>query len=460
MPVLTRTSLMPAPVDRLAAWHFHAGALDRLLPPWQRVQVESAVGGIADGSTVTLRIRQGPLAIRWLARHERVEPGRSFVDRQVKGPFASWVHEHRFLPHDESRSALEDHVTWRAPGGALGALLAGRLLSRDLERMFAWRHRRTANDLRRHEEYSRAGALRVAVSGASGLVGRQLCAFLSTGGHQVRRIVRTHPSAERLDVAWDTRSGTVDLHTLDGVDAVVHLAGENIADGRWTPARKRAIRDSRVEGTRQIAEALAALPNKPKVLIAASAIGFYGSRGPEPLDESSAAGRGFLPETCVAWEEATRPAEMAGIRVVHLRIGLVLAGAGGVLAKLRTPFSLGLGGPVGSGRQGMSWISLDDLIGAVMHCLRDESMQGAVNAVAPDPRSNAEFGRALGRVMRRPAFAPLPAPMVSLLFGEMGRELLLRGSFVQPRRLIERGFRFEHPRLEQALAFELGKMED
>jgi uncharacterized protein (TIGR01777 family) len=424
------------------------------------VQVESARGGISEGSTVTLRIRQGPLTIRWLARHERVEPGRSFVDRQVKGPFASWVHEHRFLPHDESRSALEDYVTWRAPGGALGALLAGRLLSQDLERMFAWRHRRTANDLRRHEEYSRPGALRVAVSGASGLVGRQLCAFLSTGGHQVRRIVRTHPSAERLDVAWDTRSGTVDLHTLDGVDAVVHLAGENIADGRWSAEHKRAIRDSRVEGTRQIAEALAELPNKPEVLIAASAIGLYGSRGPEPLDENSAAGRGFLPETCVAWEEATRPAEMAGIRVVHLRIGLVLAGAGGVLAKLRTPFSLGLGGPVGSGRQGMSWISLDDLIGAVMHCVRDDSLQGAVNAVAPDPRSNAEFGRALGRVMRRPAFAPLPAPVVSLLFGEMGRELLLRGSFVQPRKLIERGFRFEHPRLEQALAFELGRMED
>ena len=460
MPVFTRSSLMPAPAEKLAAWHFHAGALDRLLPPWQRVTVERASGGIADGSTVTLRIRQGPLSVRWLARHERVEPGHSFVDRQVSGPFAEWVHAHRFLPHDADRSTLEDHVTWRAPGGRLGALLGNRLLERDLARMFRWRHRRTAADLRRHQEYSAQGALRVAVSGASGLVGRQLCAFLSTGGHQVRRIVRGHPSHERLDVAWDTRSGTIDLHTLDGVDAVVHLAGENIAAGRWTAERKRAIRASRVEGTRQVAEALAALPNPPKVLVAASAIGFYGSRGPEAIDEATEPGRGFLPETCVAWEEATKPAEVAGIRVVHLRIGLVLAAAGGVLAKLRTPFSLGLGGPVGSGRQGMSWISLDDLLGTIMHCVRDESLSGAVNATAPDPRSNAEFGAALGRVLRRPAFAPLPAPVVGALFGEMGRELLLRGSFVQPRRLIERGFRFEHAKLEQALAFELGRVED
>jgi uncharacterized protein (TIGR01777 family) len=460
MPTFTRTSIMPAPVERLADWHFHAGALDRLLPPWRRVSVESASGGVSDGSTVTLCIGNGPFSVRWLAKHERVQPGLSFVDRQVQGPFAEWVHEHRFRPYEDGRSALEDHVVWRAPGGKLGALLGNRLLERDLARMFAWRHRRTANDLRRHEEYGAAGPLRVAVSGASGLVGRQVCAFLSTGGHQVRRIVRGRPSPERLDVAWDTHSGTVDTHLLDGVDAVVHLAGENIAAGRWSAERKQAIRASRVEGTRQIAEALASLPNKPKVLISASAIGLYGSRGPEPLDESSAPGGGFLPETCIAWEEATKAAEMAGIRVVHLRIGLVLAAAGGMLAKLRTPFSLGLGGPVGSGRQGMSWISLDDLIGSIMHCVRDEGVAGAVNAVAPDPRSNADFGRALGRAMRRPAIAPLPAPMVSALFGEMGRDLLLRGAFVQPRRLLERGFRFEYSRLEQALAFELGRVEE
>ncbi len=451
---------MPAPADRLAAWHFRSGALQRLVPPWERVSVESAVGGIADGSTVTLRLRKGPLQFRWLARHERVEPGRSFTDRQVSGPFASWVHEHRFMPHEGDRSTLEDHVTWRLPGGFLGQAVAGGAIGRDLKRTFAWRHRRTSNDLRRHQELSAGDPLRLAVSGAGGLVGSQLCAFLSTGGHQVRRIVRGAPNRERLDIAWDTRTGTVDHEFLDGVDAVVHLAGENIAGGRWSAARKRAIRQSRVEGTRQVSEALAALPRPPKVLVSASAIGFYGSRGPEPLDESSEAGRGFLPETCQAWEAATAPAQAAGIRVVHLRIGLVLTAAGGVLGKLRTPFSLGLGGPVGNGRQGMSWISLDDLLASVLHCIRDDSLQGAVNAVAPDPRSNADFGRALGRTLRRPAFMPLPAPAVSALFGEMGRELLLRGAFVQPRRLLERGFRFDHPRLEQALAFELGRVED
>jgi uncharacterized protein (TIGR01777 family) len=459
MPTLVRSSIMPAPVEALAAWHFREGALQRLVPPWENARVLSASGGIADGSTVTLRLRKGPVRVDWLARHERVEPGRGFVDRQERGPFAQWVHEHRFLPHEDGRSTLEDHVTYQLPLGALGALVGGPLIRGDLERTFAWRHRRTANDLRRHAEYG-SETLRVAVSGASGLVGRQLSAFLTTGGHQVRRIVRGAVDRERLDVAWDTQKGRLDAEFLNGVDAVVHLAGENIADRRWSADRKRAIRQSRVEGTRQVAEAIAALPVKPKVLIAASAIGFYGSRGPEPLDEGSAAGVGFLAETCQAWEEATKPAELAGIRVVHLRIGLVLTAAGGVLAKLRTPFSLGLGGPVGTGRQGMSWIALDDLLAAVMHCIRDGRIAGPVNAVAPDPRSNADFGRALGRVLRRPAFAPLPAAVVSALFGEMGRELLLRGAFVQPRRLLDHGFRFDLPRLEQALAFELGRVRD
>jgi len=459
MPTLVRSSIMPAPVEALSAWHFREGALQRLVPPWENARVLAASGGIADGSTVTLRLRKGPLRVDWLARHERVEPGRGFVDRQERGPFAEWVHEHRFLPHQDGRSTLEDHVTYRLPMGALGALVGGPLIRRDLERTFAWRHRRTANDLRRHAEMG-GDPLRVAVSGASGLVGRQLCAFLSTGGHQVRRMVRGQADRERLDVAWDTKAGTLDAEFLNGVDAVVHLAGENIADRRWSAERKRAIRQSRVEGTRQVAEALAALPMKPKVLVAASAIGFYGSRGPEPLDESSEAGTGFLAETCRAWEDATRPAEIAGIRVVHLRIGLVLSAAGGVLAKLRTPFSLGLGGPVGTGRQGMSWIALDDLLAAVLFCIQDDHVAGAVNAVSPDPRSNRDFGKALGRVLHRPAMAPLPAAVVSALFGEMGRELLLRGAFVQPRRLLDHGFRFDLPRLEQALAFELGRVRD
>jgi uncharacterized protein (TIGR01777 family) len=451
---------MPAPVESLAAWHFRPGALERLVPPWENARVLQASGGIADGSTVTLRLKKGPMTVDWLARHEQVQPGSGFVDRQMKGPFAEWVHQHRFLPHDADRSTLEDHVTYRLPGGWLGAMLGGPIIRPDLERTFVWRHRRTANDLRRHRELSQGQPLRVAVSGASGMVGKQLCAFLTTGGHQVRRIVRGKANHEHLDVAWNTKDGTLDTEFLNGVDAVVHLAGENIAAGRWTAERKRAIRESRVEGTRQIAEALAKLPVKPKVLIAASAIGYYGSRGPEALDESSAPGRGFLAETCVAWEEATKPAELAGIRVVHLRIGLVIAAAGGVLAKLRTPFSLGLGGPVGSGRQGMSWIALDDLIASVLHCIKHEQISGAVNAVAPDPRSNRDFGRTLGHVLRRPAFAPLPAPVVSALFGEMGRELLLRGAFVQPKRLLETGFRFDHPKLQHVLAFELGKMRE
>jgi len=459
MSILLRTSIMPAPVQALSAWHFREGALDRLVPPWENIRLLHSAGGIANGSTATLRLQKGPIHFDWLAQHEQVQPGVGFADRQVSGPFAAWFHEHRFMPHEDGRSTLEDHVTYQPKFGWLGSAVAGAFIRKDLARTFAWRHLRTRNDLQRHQQLSQGEPLRIAVSGASGMVGKQLCAFLSTGGHQVRRIVRGAPNHERLEIAWNTKQAKLDVQALNGVDAVVHLAGENIASKRWSEDRKRAIRKSRVQGTRQIAEALASLPNKPRVLICASAIGYYGSRGPEPLDETSSAGRGFLSETCQAWENATQPAEIAGIRVVHLRIGLVIAAAGGVLARLRLPFSLGLGGPGGSGRQGMSWISLDDVIASMLHCIQDESLHGAVNAVAPDARSNREFARALGSVMHRPAVAPLPAPIVSALFGEMGRELLLRGSFVQPKRLLERGFRFDHPRLEQALAFELGRIE-
>lgn len=450
---------MPAPRERLAAWHFREGAIERLLPPWESIREVRNAAGIANGSTVCMQVRTGLRTIDWIVQHERVEPGRGFTQRQVSGPFADWLHEFRFLPHEDGRSTIEEHVAYREPFGLFGSACCGGRIQKRLTRILAWRHRRLANDVRRHEELSQGNPLRVAVSGASGLVGKQCCAFLSSGGHQVRRIVRGEVNHERLDVAWNTQTGTVDGTALDGVDAVVHFAGENIAAGSWTADRKRAIRQSRVNGTRQIAMALAALPHKPRVLICASGVGWYGSRGTEPLDETSGAGTGFLSQTCQEWEQATLPAEQAGIRVVHLRIGLVVTAAGGVIKRLRTPFSLGLGGPVGSGTQGMSWIALDDLLAATLHCIQNESLRGAVNAVAPDPRSNRAFGAALGQAMHRPAITPLPAAAVSLIFGEMGRELLLGGNFVQPQRLLDSGFRFDHARLEQALAFEFGHMD-
>lgn len=301
------------------------------------------------------------------------------------------------------------------------------------------------------------GPERVIVTGASGLIGASLTASLAAAGHRVDRLVRREPASGSSEIRWDPGAGVLDPVPLEGAGAVVHLAGESVAAGRWTAARKAAIRRSRVEGTRLLAETLARLDRPPGVLVSASATGYYGAAGDEPLTEASAAGAGFLAEVCRAWEAATEPAARAGIRVVTLRIGLVLAARGGALGQMLVPFRLGLGGVVGTGRQWMSWIALGDLIGAILHLLGAGDVAGPVNAVAPGPVTNREFTRTLGRVLGRPTLAPLPAPLVRLLFGEMGQTLLLDGARVLPARLLASGFRFLAPDLETALRRELGR---
>jgi uncharacterized protein (TIGR01777 family) len=247
----------------------------------------------------------------------------------------------------------------------------------------------------------------------------------------------------------------VDLAALEGVDAVVHLAGEPVAGGRWNSERKLRIRASRVDGTRTLSRAMAQLESPPKVMISASATGWYGPSPEGEVDESTPAGPGFLAEVCRAWEGAADPAREAGVRVVHPRTGVVLAGDGGALAKMLPPFLLGLGGRLGSGRQGMSWIGLDDLLGLLHQALFDDSLEGPVNAVAPAAVDNAEFTRVLARVLKRPALLPAPAFALKLLLGEMAEELLLGGAFVRSTVLADSGFDFHHPELEQALRWEL-----
>ncbi len=297
--------------------------------------------------------------------------------------------------------------------------------------------------------------MRIAVSGSSGMVGSALISSLTREGHRVTRLVRRAAAGE--DVAWDIAQGVKDLSRLEGVDAVVHLAGENIAAGRWTAARKEEIRRSRVEGTRRLCESLARLSRRPKVLVSASAMGFYGDRGDEVLRENSPPGNDFLAQVCREWEAATEPASQAGIRVVHLRFGLILSPAGGALKKMLLPFKLGVGGRIGSGRQFMSWIAIDDSVGAIHHAIVTESLQGPVNAVTPTPVTNAEYTRTLARVLSRPAVAPMPAFAARIAFGEMADALLLASQRVMPTRLQETGYRFKHPELDGALRHLLGR---
>ena len=324
--------------------------------------------------------------------------------------------------------------------------------------MFACRHAVTKADIEAHAACQGQTAMHVAVSGSRGLVGSALVPFLTTGGHRVTRLVRGAP-ANSDEAAWNPSRGLAEPSRFDGVDAVVHLAGENIAAGRWTPARKAGIRQSRVEGTRSLCESLTRLAQPPKVFVSASAIGFYGDRGAQTLTEESGAGNGFLPDVCREWEAATEPASQAGIRVVNLRFGMVLSPAGGALNKMLLPFRLGLGGRIGSGEQFMSWIAIDDAVGAIHHALSAESLRGPVNAVAPTPVTNAEFTRTLARVLRRPAFMLVPPFAARLAFGEMADALLLASARAMPVRLRESGYHFRFPELEGALRYLLQRVE-
>lgn len=299
--------------------------------------------------------------------------------------------------------------------------------------------------------------MKIAVTGASGLVGSALVPFFTTGGHEVVRLGRSRPQSAGSEIQWNPQAGTLDAATLEGVDAVVHLAGENIAAGRWTEAQKSRIRDSRVNGTRLVSETLAKLSQPPTVLVCASAIGYYGDRGQELLREDSPAGHGFLADVCKVWEAATEPAAQKGIRTVLLRLGIVLSPAGGALSKMLWPFKMGVGGVVGSGDQYWSWIGLDDVVGAIHHALVTDRLHGPVNVVAPQPATNREFTKTLGKVLGRPTIFPMPAVAARLALGEMADALLLASARVEPAQLLASGYVFRHPDLESALRHCLGK---
>jgi uncharacterized protein len=292
--------------------------------------------------------------------------------------------------------------------------------------------------------------MNILVTGASGLIGSALVSFLASAGHDVIRLVRSQPRPGEKAARWDPMAGTIETSALEGVEAVVHLAGESLAE-RWTPEKKVRIRESRVKGTRLLCESLAQMTTPPRVLVSASAIGYYGDRAGEILTEESAAGRGFLAEVCRAWEAATEPASQKGIRVVPLRFGVVLSGTGGALGKMLPPFRMGLGGVLGSGQQYMSWIALDDAVGAIHHTMMTGSLQGPVNAMAPNAVTNQEFTKTLGKVIGRPTIVPMPAFAVRLMFGEMADEVLLASARVQPAKLLASGYTFRYPELEAAL---------
>ncbi len=289
----------------------------------------------------------------------------------------------------------------------------------------------------------------VAVTGTSGLIGSSLVSFLSKKDITVRKVFHENPTDN--EISWKPEHGGWDSAFADGIDGIVHLAGENIATGKWTKEKKEKIRSSRIEGTKRLCEHVLKLPTPPSVFVCASAVGFYGDRDAEILNEDSSRGSGFLSDVCIDWEEATKEVSMAGIRVVNLRFGMVLSNAGGALAKMLTPFKLGMGGKISSGKQYMSWVAIDDVTGAIHHALITDSLRGPVNVTSPNPVTNREFTKTLGRVLKRPTIMPMPAFGARFAFGEMANDLLLASTRVEPKKLLDAGYHFQHPELEDAL---------
>jgi len=452
-----RQSVLPVSAEALYRWHARAGAFERLTPPWQRLELVERQGSIRDGDRSVLRMRLAPLVWkRWVAVHRDHRENHGFSDVQEEGPFASFEHEHRFEETPEGGSVLVDRIHYRAPLGRIGALLGGGKICRDLERAFTYRHAVTRGDLAAHGLHaSEARPLRVLVSGASGLMGSALVPYLTAGGHTVLRLVRG--PARDGEAGWDPATGPLHIERWPAFDAIVHLAGENIAARRWNPAHRERIRASRVHATRVLALGLARAGRAPKVFVEASAVGFYGDRGDETLTEESGPGSGFLAQLAQDWEAAAAPLALAGSRVVALRFGAVLTPKGGALGALLTPFSLGLGGRIGSGRQHVAWLALDDALDIVLRALLDERMRGPVNAVAPEPVTNATLAATLGRVLGRPAFLPLPGWAARLLVGPMVKEVLLVSQRAVPARLLALGHTFRLGGLEHALRHLLGR---
>jgi uncharacterized protein (TIGR01777 family) len=451
MDTYVHHSEIAASAGEVFAWHARPGALQRLSPPWERADVVRHEG-IHDGDIAELRVAVGPVTQRWVARHRDFIDGVQFADEQVEGPFAHWLHTHRIEPRGAGACSVDDRIEYALPLGGLGRAFGGGFVRRKLDRMFAYRQATLAGDMARHLAVPRAPRT-IAISGATGLIGTALGAFLDTGGHRVLSLVRRTARSDD-EIAWDPVAGTIDAARLEGVDAVIHLAGANVGEGRWTEARKRELRDSRVDGTTLIARTLASLTKKPSVLVSASAIGWYGAQD-GAVDESAAPGDGFLAEICREWEAAADPARAAGIRVAHPRIGIVLTPSGGALAKMLPPFRLGLGATLGDGAAPLSWVSLDDVLGALHFAIYHAELDGPFNVTAPSPTTQGELATALGAALHRPAALKVPGAALRLMLGEMAGSVLT-GARVVPARLESLGFRFQQPTLEGALAHALG----
>jgi uncharacterized protein (TIGR01777 family) len=466
MPDFTASKAFDYPCHDLFRYHDSPGAIDRLIPPWENVQVARRSDSLEIGSEVELTQRVFGIRQTWLARHTALERDRSFEDTQVSGPFARWVHRHEFEHIDENRSILHDRIEYALPLAPCSNV-ADPWIRAKLRAMFAFRHRITGDDLRaikslatRSEELGHVP--RIAVTGATGLVGRRVVELASVCGWQIVRIARSESRREQRPfprsvetVVWDGNPDSTPA-SLCGLDAVIHLAGYGIAEKKWTEEVKRKIWASRVDGTQRLVEGLRRLPTPPMRLVSASGIGIFGDRGETICTEEMQAGRGFLSDLATAWESATRGFSTSAQCVVQARLGIVLHPRHGALAPMLTPAKLGMGGPIGGGRQYWPWVHIDDAANILLHLSIAKGVAGPYHVVAPQSVQQREFAATLGRVLRRPSFFPTPAWLMRFALGAMAGPLLLASARAATPKLLASGYRFRFPDLQDALRNLLG----
>jgi uncharacterized protein (TIGR01777 family) len=465
--LFNHTSQFAFSVERLFAYHEQAGAIDRLIPPWEPAQVVSSNDSLAIGSEVNVTNQVGFLRQRLVAQHTDYRPNELFVDEIRSGPFARWKHQHLFDSLSTSRSQLTDNIDYALPLAPLSNLLNGWVQAK-LESMFRFRHRVTRDDLQFADQLIQLGhnppekPIKIGISGSSGMIGRRTIELARVLGIDVVRAVRSESKPQQT--RWPRGVITVEEHRFEefeNLDAWIHLGGVGIADRRWSTAYKQAIRNSRIDSTRKIVERLGKLKQPPKAFVCASGVGIYADRQEEILDESSPVDRSatkddFLADVARQWESEANIYQDQSGRVALARFGIVLHPRFGAMSKMLLPFRMGLGGPVGSGKQYWPWIHVDDAASILLYLALNERCSGPVNVVAPECLPNREFSRVLAKVLHRPSWIPTPAFALRLGLGQMADPLLLSSAHAVPSALLSAGYKFRFPKLEGAMDNLLG----
>jgi len=445
MQKLTFRTLIKKPAQEVIEWHLRSSSLIRTIPPWEKVCFQSS---LCHKGKVGCSLSLFFVTLRASLEYIESSQGDTFTLIQKKGHFKSFKVITNIIPLENNVCELVETVEYELPW-----FLSFLNLESRISRIFHYKHNLIKFDLEIFNRYPTKEPLRILVSGARGFVGGQLIPFLESAGHEISTLVRKRKVDCDREIFYDPKGEKIDAAQLEGFDAVIHLAGENIASGLWTEKKKRAIIASRSQGTAFLTSKLASLKQPPKTFLCASAIGIYGDRGSEGVDEQSRLGQeGFLSEVARCWEEASAPIRGRGTRLVTMRFGMILSRHGGVLKKLHTLFKWGLGGRLGSGEQKVSWIAIDDVLGGIYHLLMRSDLEGPFNFCAPESVKNKEFTKSLARAVNRWVGPPLPAFLITRILGQMGEELLLWGVRVEPKRLMESGYFFRYPTLKQALS--------